>query len=365
MKIVVVGKGLIGSAAARHLARAGQDVTLIGPDEPTAPYAAHGGSFASHYDEGRITRKNDTAPFYARAAAASIARYGEIAEEGQTEFFTAQGALMVGDAAYMQKLADARRGLGAETIELSPADLGQRFEFFRFPGGIHGSYEPAAAGHISPRRLVLAQTRAARRHGARVVSDAVMGIETGRVTTGSGSYEADEIIVAAGGWTDTLLGRRQNTVYARTVALHEITPDVAARLSAMPSLVADCLGDIYVLPPIRYPDGALWLKLGGDPTDEVLAGAADINDWFRAGGSTATADHLTETLLTLMPKLEFGARRQMPCVTTWSDTGLPEIRRLAAGLTVATAGNGAAAKCSDELGRLAAELSLHTPENAL
>ena len=55
MRIAIIGRGLIGSAAARHLAEAGHEVVLIGPGEP-ANYASHPGVFGSHYDEGRITR---------------------------------------------------------------------------------------------------------------------------------------------------------------------------------------------------------------------------------------------------------------------------------------------------------------------
>ncbi len=57
MRIAVIGRGLWGAAATRHLAMAGADVTLIGPSEPDDKHA-HTGVFGSHYDEGRITRKN-------------------------------------------------------------------------------------------------------------------------------------------------------------------------------------------------------------------------------------------------------------------------------------------------------------------
>ena len=56
---IVIGKGMMGSAAARHLALSGARVALIGPDEP-ADKTSHTGVFASHYDEGRITRALDT-----------------------------------------------------------------------------------------------------------------------------------------------------------------------------------------------------------------------------------------------------------------------------------------------------------------
>ena len=39
----------------------------------------------------------------------------------------------------------------------------------------------------------------------------------------------DEVIVAAGGWTDDLLGRKELDVYARTVSFHEIGPAEAER----------------------------------------------------------------------------------------------------------------------------------------
>lgn len=44
MVIAVIGKGMIGAAAARHLALMGEEVLLIGPDEPQ-DYASHPGVF--------------------------------------------------------------------------------------------------------------------------------------------------------------------------------------------------------------------------------------------------------------------------------------------------------------------------------
>ena len=75
--IAVIGRGLFGSAAARHLAVMGFAPALIGPREPDEK-RTHKGVFASHYDEGRITRKNATDRFWAEASIASISRYREI-----------------------------------------------------------------------------------------------------------------------------------------------------------------------------------------------------------------------------------------------------------------------------------------------
>ena len=355
MKIAVVGAGLIGSAAARHLAKAGHDVTLIGPAEP-ADWALHPGPFASHYDEGRITRMNDRRPYFSRVSAASIRRYGEIETESGIPFFTECGALIAGGSDYMASVEAARAGLGVVYDRLDHDALKMRFPFLSIPEGYSGDFEPRNAGHISPRNLVAAQQEAARRHGAVRIADEVVNVEAHRVATASTTLDTDEVLVAAGGWTDALLGRKVLSVYARTVAFHEICPAEADRLSTMPSLVMESPDDIYILPPIRYPDGKLWLKLGGDPEDVELSDTPAIANWYRSGGDARIATYLTERICRIIPGLAFESRHMKPCVTTWSRDRLPEIQRLAPGLCVATAGNGSGAKCSDELGRMAAEI---------
>ncbi len=357
MKTAIVGAGLIGSAAARHLAKAGHDVTLIGPGEP-AHWAHHTGVFASHYDEGRITRMNDRRPFFARVSAASIRRYGEVEAESGIAFFTECGALIAGGPDYMAAVETARDGLDVTCDRLDADCLKTRFPFLALPEGFSGDHEPASAGHISPRNLVAAQKEAARLKGAVLIAEEATDVAPGRVKTQTRSIVADEVIVAAGGWTDDLLGRKALDVYARTVAFHEIGPAEAERLKTMPSVVMESPDDIYILPPIRYPDGKLWLKLGGDPSDDRLSDKAAITDWYRSGGNTERADYLTERLRDIIPGLAFESRFHKPCVTTWSKDRLPEIRRLAPGLTVAAAGNGAGAKCSDELGRMAASIAI-------
>ncbi|MGQ3292875.1 MAG: FAD-dependent oxidoreductase, partial [Shinella sp.] len=52
---VVVGRGMMGAAAARHLTKTGASVALVGRGEP-ADWKSHDGVFSSHYDSGRITR---------------------------------------------------------------------------------------------------------------------------------------------------------------------------------------------------------------------------------------------------------------------------------------------------------------------
>lgn len=94
-KYIVVGRGMMGAAAARHLAETVDGVALIGPGEP-ADIKSHQGVFASHYDEARITRTIDGDADWALLANRSIARYGDIATRSGVEFYAPVGCLMVG-----------------------------------------------------------------------------------------------------------------------------------------------------------------------------------------------------------------------------------------------------------------------------
>lgn len=60
--LVVVGAGMVGSAAARHAAEAGRKVALVGPGEPTQEAAR---VYGCHADEGRICRRLDVDPVWA------------------------------------------------------------------------------------------------------------------------------------------------------------------------------------------------------------------------------------------------------------------------------------------------------------
>jgi len=366
MRIAVVGRGLIGSAAARHLAQAGHDTVLIGPPEPVDK-ATHQGVFGSHYDEGRITRSLATDPYWAEVSAASIARYHEIEAQGGVRFFTQCGALMAGPSgsAFVADTEATVRRTAAHAQRLDRAAMARAFPALAFPADFVGFFEAEGAGHISPRKLVAAQTNAARRHGARIVDAPAEGIEETdkgiTIQAGGERFATDRVLVAAGGMTDHVLPEPLGLmVLARTVVYFDLDKAEAKRLSHLPALVlrTDGAAEPYMLPPIRYPDGRVLLKLGGDPVDVPLESAAQIGDWFRSGGNPSVRDHLISLMARLIPGLAASALHMDPCMTTYSADGYPVIRRLTPRLAVATAGNGAGAKCSDELGRRGALAAL-------
>lgn len=358
--LAVIGRGLIGSAAARHLSNLGHQVVLIGPEEP-ADYAQHDGVFGSHFDEGRITRRLDLEPFWRDANIASLSRYHEIADQSGVAFHSPVGVLHMGPAE--ETSLDAIRTISTtEGIRVGAyigEQLAGQFPYLNGTGAARGYFESEDAGYINPRRLVSAQTTAARRSGALVIDDTALAIsETSQnvtIRTKSAEYTVDRVLVAAGGHTRDLIGQvAPCQVYGRTVALFRLGPGQLQRLRDMPAiLVYGPRGDSpYILPPITYPDGNAWLKLGGDPIDTALESQADISRWFRSGGSLEVADLLTQQILQRIDGFTYEERVVVPCMTTFGQTGLPTIGPVSERVSVAFCCYGKSAKCSDELGRL-------------
>lgn len=373
-KYIVVGRGLMGAAAARHLARATDGIAVIGPDEP-ADKKSHTGVFASHYDEGRITRTIDPDRDWARLANRSIARYPEIERESGISFYTPAGCLVVGPARgnaddYIARTVDAAAALGAETTIADDADLKRRFPYFSFPAGSEGVHEAAGAGYISPRNLVRAQSAAAEKAGAAIIGDVAVSIhdegDVVAVETSSGkTYRGEKVLLAAGGFSiaENLLPRPVDmTVYARTVAFYEVAEETAEAFAGMPSLIAqgaDGADGIYMLPPIRYPDGKLYMKIGGDPDDVRLASEPELRSWFRTDGRQTAQEHLTRLISRLVPELQPLSTSSGSCVVSFTPSGYPMIGYTSSPrIAVLTGGCGTAAKSSDEIGRLGAELML-------
>ncbi|MBB4214311.1 sarcosine oxidase [Rhizobium sp. BK212] len=368
-KYIVVGRGLMGAAAARHLARQADGVAVIGPDEP-GDRKAHQGVFASHYDEGRITRTIDPDRNWALLANRSIGRYGEIARDSGIDFYREVGCVVVAPRAsdYLERTRQAAVSLGVETRLLDGAGLKAAFPFFAFPDDGAGVFEVRGAGHIGPRKLVKAQSLLAEKAGATIIRNHVVSIrsEGGFAvvkTSGGLTYRAEKVLLAAGGFSiaENLLSRPvAMTVYARTVTLFEVSETEAARLAAMPSLIVDTPDiHIYLLPPILYPDGKYYLKIGGDPDDVTLGDDTEMRAWFKTEGRDSVRAHLQRIVAGLVPDLAPLSISTAACVVSQTESGYPMIGYTSSPeIAVLTGCAGTSAKSSDEIGRLGAELLL-------
>ncbi|WP_370303861.1 NAD(P)/FAD-dependent oxidoreductase [Pseudooceanicola sp.] len=372
-EVIVVGAGLMGSAAARYLAEMGVDVALVGPEEPTDK-SSHDGVFASHYDQARITRKLDADAGWAKIAAAAIERYRTLEQRSGIRFFEEAGSLIAGpqSGATAKFLHDVRAVGTAQAVgfeSLAGEALSARFPFFAFPDGIEALFEASHAGWLNPRAHIRAQIALAEAQGAKHHRAEVARVEEqaghAAVHCADGTVlRADRVVIACGGFSKSQALLPQPiplTVYARTISFFEIDAAEAARLAAMPSLIYDAPAPglhIYVLPPVAYPDGTIRIKLGGDPVDVELHGTAEIKDWFRSGGSPEVSAQLAAALQTLMPDLRYRTISHDSCVTSFTSTGKPLIYPQTDRIVALTGGNGVGAKCADELGRLGAMVAI-------
>jgi sarcosine oxidase len=342
-------------------------VLLIGPGEPQGDWATHEGIFASHYDEGRITRALDPNAFWSRVSRASIARYGEIAQISGVQFFQEVGSLIAGPAGgeTMTNLARVAGDAGIAAEWLDAQGCAARFPYLRLGAEDRAAFEPRGAGHISPRKLVRAQGICAEAAGARIIPQMVQGVdpkggavvlrlEDQRITV-------DHALFATGAFCRQLLGAELAEIepMRRTVAFFRLGAAEQARLKDMPTLIHKTTDDErYMLPPITYPDGQSYIKIGGESADVVVKDPAELADWYRSGGDAQVGEELREALLRRLPDLRYEAMHIAPCATTFTPEDKPRIGPFSDGISVAVAACGRGAKCSDELGRMAAEAVL-------
>ncbi|WP_137137185.1 FAD-dependent oxidoreductase [Rhizobium sp. FKY42] len=374
-KYIVVGRGMMGSAAARHLSRVSDGVALIGPDEPKDA-ANHNGVFGSHYDEARITRTIDPNEVWARLANCSIARYADIERESGIQFYHETGCLMVGPERtsghpYIDGILNAAEKLHVQPELLNDAALEGRFSYFGFEPHCEGVFEARNAGYVNPRALVAAQSAICRKQGVTLIGETVVSIRREGdaivVQTREGErYHADRVLLAAGGFSivESLLPRSVDmSVYGRTVTFFEIPESELSVFAGMPSLIyepRDTADHIYMLPPVRYPDGKTYLKIGGDPDDLRLGSLQELQQWFRSGGRESVRDHHARIMRSLVPQVDVGRISTGACVVAKTATAYPFIDFADdPAIAVVTGGCGSAAKSSDEIGRLGAHLIMN------
>ena len=371
--IVVIGAGLIGSAAARHLASSFPElsVVVIGPDEPK-DRKSHDGVFASHYDQGRITRVLDPSPLWGLLARASIARYPEIESASGIKFHHRVGCLRATDIPERVVQIDACAAeFEPPHQRLDAAACAEAYPFLAFSNDFVAWAESGEAGYINPRQLVEAQLKAAEARGAKVIREIVRALKCDgdgvSIETREGRrLRTRKALLTAGGYSNTLLERKLVLpTKSHTILLAEVSPDEIERLRSMPSIISSFedadVASLYMLPPVEYPNGKTYIKLGPSGLDEHFLDATEddreLIPWFQSDGSARIAAWLKHALHRMIPDLKAISYQTVPCLITRSAHGNPYIDAINDGrLYVTTAGNGYGAKSSDEIGRIGAML---------
>src|SRR5947208_8199752 len=94
-EVVVVGAGMFGSAAAKHLSRAGADILVIGPAEPNSGATVSQHAFGAYFDEARISRRVGWDAVWGTTDARSLERFRDLEAEAGVGFFKESGSLVL------------------------------------------------------------------------------------------------------------------------------------------------------------------------------------------------------------------------------------------------------------------------------
>jgi sarcosine oxidase len=202
--VVVAGLGAHGSSAAYHLASRGASV--LGFDR-----FARGHTLGSSGGLSRIIRLSyyehpDYVPLLRRA----WTLWHELERTSGERLLTETGGLYAGapQGELVAGALESARRHGLEHEVLDAAALRQRYPLFEWPDGWQGVFE-RQAGWLAPERSIETHLRLAEQNGATLrFEEPVERWESTRdgvrVTTATGTFEAKQLVIAAGAWMSQL-----------------------------------------------------------------------------------------------------------------------------------------------------------------
>jgi glycine/D-amino acid oxidase-like deaminating enzyme len=344
-RIIVVGAGIYGLAAARRMALSGADVAVFEAREA-------GGSFAASAGSTRVLRFEYGADaHYTEIVLRARAQWRELERElgetlydetGMLSFFSEESQYLTDSLATV-----TAAGLPARLLE--PADAVRRYPAFSAED-VAAVLHDEAGGVLHARRATLALARLARAAGVDLREGvAVRSAGDGVVELADGTSErADQVLVATGAWTSKLLdlpirSTQQVNVYLRVPA------------SGLPVWADDL--DVYGL----TDDGGAGLKVGGhaigpdvDP-DDPAAREAPATEVSRL---VAAARHRLPGLA--WPGPEALLRGADVCCYALTPTEAPIIDRISERLVVCAGLSGHGFKFASALAPAAGDLVLGT-----
>ncbi len=368
---IVIGKGLVGTAAAKYLSSSKNKIALLGPDEPHDPGTAL--VFASHYDQGRIQRIIGLDEEWTKLNVTSAKQYQSIEKESGITFQNNDGCLYVnpkGPDKYIENAAQQAKKFGVSYASFETGkEIQSTFPEFSFPDSSKGLFEAGPSGSINPRLLLKAQTKLFQKNKGVAINEVAVKIKHEKnifsITTNENKiYYSHKVLLCPGAFINffDLIERKLDLdLKSETIVLAELSNAEAGRLSKLPSLLyeieTDAFKNIYLVKPLKYPDGKFYLKMGcnlqGDIHFDKLAG---IQDWFRKGNSDKHLPILKEALLQIMPSLRAKKFITGRCIVSYTRHKKEYIGKIKDGLIVACGGNGYSAMCSDAVGRIAAHV---------
>jgi len=269
-EVLIIGGGVIGSSIAYHVAKQGRQVLVVERSEevasaPAASWASAGG-----------VRRQGRHPAEARLAVEAIARWRTLEEElGADVQYRRGGNLLLAetDAEAEQLVTFVRE---QQELGFTDVRLVDQQEVSALVPGLHqgvvaGSYSPSD-GQADPALTTRAFAAAAQRNGATywngtaVLALLIEGERVVGVRTERGEIRAEQVVLAAGAWSDEVARTAGLRLPIRTAALQMILSTPAPRQTLQP--VISAVSRMLSLKQLN--NGAFLIGGGwqGDPTPE-------------------------------------------------------------------------------------------------
>ncbi len=209
--VIVLGLGVIGSAAAYWSAKRGARVLGLEQFE-------FGHARGSSHDRSRIIRLSYFTPAYVQMAKEAYRAWASLESDAGEQLIFRTGGLDIGargSPVRMSQHVNAMRACGVMFEELDAAQIRRRWPCWHVGDEVHGLFQ-ADAGIVAAERATDALRRAAVDFGATLrdrtpVTSLRAAAGEIDVEAGGRQYSAGKLVVAAGAWTNGVLahlGRR-------------------------------------------------------------------------------------------------------------------------------------------------------------
>ena len=269
-EVLIVGSGIIGSAIAYHAARQGRQVLVVErseevADAPSASWASAGG-----------VRRQERPSAEARLALEAIERWRVLEQELEADLLYRRGGSLLlaetdAEAEHLVAFVQRQQEQGFTDVRLVDRQEVHTLVQGLQDGVVAGSYSPGD-GQADPVRTTRAFATAAQQHGViywyatSVLALLAQNKRAIGAQTERGEVRAEQVILAAGAWSDEVAGSIGLRLPIRTRGLQIILSTPAAR-----DVVRPVIGAVNRAITLKQlPDGAFLLGGGwpGDPTQD-------------------------------------------------------------------------------------------------
>jgi len=328
--VAVVGLGVMGSAAAYHLARRGLSVLGL---EQFSPAHDRG---SSHGLTRVIRQAYFEHPAYVPLVLRAYELWAELEKECGRELYRRTGGLMIGrpESAIVRGSLESARTHGLRHRMLSVGELRERFPFMRFRDD-EVALEEFDAGVLLAEEAVMAMQELARRHGAELRFGERAKI--GELTA------AKKTVVTAGAWAAELLP----VLKAERQVLYWFDP-VSDR-ERIPLFIWDRDGrPFYSIPDVRDHGVKVAFHHGGEITTP---------DRLRRDVEASEVEDMRRRLRETVPVLDGALRKSAVCLYTNTPDEHFAIGTLPSGVLLASPCSGHGFKFAPVVGEILADLA--------